>query len=315
MRSPRALLVLLAFSAVGATCKGGEGQDEKAAQAKPQPTPSRPAPPPEPPPPAFSEIEGYDIAELPPGVRHDFLRIMNETFCYCGCPRTLAACLSNRSDCSCVECSDRMASFIRSEYMNGASTQEVELGILDGFAEGYNGPLRKFDLTGHASLGPADAKYTLVEFADFRCGHCRAAYPVLHRLVKTRKDTKLVFFYFPLGASDGPSMLAAEAAEEARVQGKFWEMSEQLFEHQHNIDRGNIMKWAGKIGVDLEKLAAALDDHRHRKTIAADKRKGEEVQVRATPSIFVNGRAFGLSRTMEHLTLRLAMEEERGTCR
>ena len=313
MRSRRALLVLVAFSAVGATCKNGETSAEKTALAKPAPKPK--SPPEEPAAPAFGEIEGYDIAELPPSVRHDFLRIMNETFCYCGCPRTLAACLSNRTDCSCVECSDRMARFIRDEFMNGASTNEVELGILEGFAEGYNGARREFELADHGSLGPADAKFTLVEFADFRCGHCKAAYPVLHNLVARRKDTRLVFFYYPLGASDGPSMMAAEAVEEARKQGKFWQMSAIVYEHQHQIDRANLIKWGKQLGMDVATLNEALDDHRHRARVNADKAVGQKAQVQSTPTIFVNGRPFGLPRTMEHFQLRLAMEEERGSCR
>ena len=306
MRSRLGLLLLLAFAASGATCKGGSTE-------KP-PTKKRAEPAPEPAPaPAMTEIPGVDITTVPPSQRADFVRIMNETFCYCGCPRTLAACLSNRADCSCVQCSDRMTNFILSHFAAGMPTPEVEMMILEGFAEGYNGAERTFDLTDHPAKGSEMPRFTLVEFADFRCGHCKDAHPVLDEIAKL-PGVRLVYFYYPLGNDTSVSMISAEAAEEARHQGKFWEMSDLLFENQDTLDRAKIDALAKQVGLDMAKFKKAIDGRVHQPRILADKKAGIEAKVASTPTVYINGRRFGLPRTVDYFKTRLSMETERGRC-
>ena len=142
MQARPGLLILLGLTLAGATCKGAsqeatressksaitEEADQIEAQAK-----------------QYAPIDSIDITQVPAAQRQDFLRILNETFCYCGCPRTLAACLSNKADCSCVGCSERMTTFIMNHFAAGMATEEVEITILQGFSEGYNGAKREFD--------------------------------------------------------------------------------------------------------------------------------------------------------------------------
>lgn len=305
------LLALVSFAAIGATCKGNSKPSapppQDAAQVEAEETAARAA--------AVTEVEGVDLSGVRPEQRADLVRLLNETFCYCGCPRNVASCLANRADCSCVRCSERMAKFIVDQYRDGLSTEEVELELLDGFSEGFNGQKREFDLTGRASKGPADAPITLVEFADFRCGHCKEAVGPLAQLVSSRNDVRLVYFYYPLGtATDGPSVVAAEAAEEARAQGKFWEMHDIMFRYQHALEEENLVKYAEEIGLDVERFKKALSSHVHRERVLADKKIGQAANVEATPTIFINGRPFGLGRTLENLKLRVDMEQERGRC-
>jgi protein-disulfide isomerase len=310
MRSRVGFVILLALSAAGATCKSNATPPE--ADKKPPVATKKAVEEDEAPP--VDDIPGVDITEVPPARRADFVRLLRETFCYCGCPRTLAACLTNREDCSCVRCSERMASFIQNHFAAGMSTEDVEMMLLDGFAEGYNGTVNEFALADHPSKGADEAPFTLVEFADFRCGHCKEAHPVLGRLVKENPMVRLVYFFYPLGNEDSPSFDAAEAAEEARLQGKFWPFADKLYEHGHSLDKAKILQLAGEVGLDVKKVKAALESHVHRPKVFADKAAGQKAQVRATPTIFVNGRRFGLPRTHEYLMTRLSMELERGRC-
>jgi len=310
MQSRSGLLILLAFTLLGATCKGTSSKDKTAASkaailAEADQIDKSPQYPP---------IESIDIAQVPAAQRQDFLRILNETFCYCGCPRTLAACLSSKADCSCVLCSERMTKFILNHFAAGMATEEVELTILQGFSEGYNGAVREFDLKDHPVKGSENPKFQIVEFADFRCGHCREAHPILKQLA-TQNDVQLSYFYYPLGAEDGVSFLAAQAAEEARIQGKFWEMADQLYAKQDSMDRTAIEALAKKIGLDMNKFKQALDQQTHKERVLADKKLGQKLGVQSTPSIFINGRMFGFPRTPEYFVEYLMMEAERGGCR
>jgi protein-disulfide isomerase len=265
--------------------------------------------------PAITEIDGVDLTVVPPEQRNDALRLLNESTCYCGCPRTLAGCLSARSECTCVNCSERMTQFILNEYKTGASTEDVEAQLLEGFAEGYNAKQLTFDETDQPMKGAKDAKYVIVEFADFRCPHCAAAAEELETLLQKRNDARLVYYYFPLGGMNADlSVRASEAAEEARQQGKFWELSTILFREQHALEEEDLVKYAEQAGLDLVRFKAAMASRVHKEKVLADKRLGESMGIRATPTIYVNGRPFGLGRTAENLEMRFAMENERGRC-
>jgi len=311
MQAKPGLLILLGLTLAGATCKEAskettressksaiaEEADQIEAQAK-----------------QYAPIDSIDITQVPAAQRQDFLRILNETFCYCGCPRTLAACLSNKADCSCVGCSERMTTFILNHFAAGMATEEVEITILQGFSEGYNGAKRDFDITNQGTKGSPEAKFHIVEFADFRCGHCRDAHPILKQLAE-QPGIKLSYFYYPLGKEDGPSSLAAQAAEEARLQGKFWEMADLLYATKDSFDLKTLVSFAKKLKLDIKKFENALKQQKHKSKVLADKATGQKYGVQSTPSIFVNGRLFGFPRTPEYFAEYLAMEAERGECR
>src|SRR5271157_1493158 len=103
--------------------------------------------------------------------------------------------------------------------------------------------------------GSADALVTLVEYGDYQCPYCGAAYPVVKRLQKTLgKKLRFVFRNFPLTQSHPYALIAAEAAEAAALQGKFWEMHDLLFEQQTFLEPEMIPLWANRIGLDIEKF-------------------------------------------------------------
>jgi protein-disulfide isomerase len=288
----------------GATCKSNETRGERPPADSLKPSERQ----------GISDIEGLDITAVEPSRRADFFRLLNDTYCYCGCPRTLASCLAKRADCSCVRCSERMTNFILTEFKEGVSLEDVEAQLLGGFSEGYNGPAHDFDLSHQAIRGGQDAKYTIVEFADFRCPHCAAAFEVLDDVLGKRSDVRLAYFYFPLGGGGDKSIRAAEAGEEARLQGKFWELAKIMFRYQHALEEEDLDRYAQEVGLDMDRFHAAMKARTHKEKVLQDKRLGESVHVMSTPTLFVNGRQFGLARTADNLDMRFQMEAERGRC-
>jgi protein-disulfide isomerase len=139
--------------------------------------------------------------------------------------------------------------------------------------------------------GAADAPLTLVEYGDYQCPYCGAAYPVVKRLQKVLgKNLRFVFRNFPLTEAHPYALIAAEAAEAAALQGKFWEMHDTLFEQQDFLAPDIIPAWAEKIGLNLQKMAADIQSGGVAGRIKEDRRSGIRSGVNGTPTFFINGR-------------------------
>ena len=311
MRRPFLFLLALGLSAVGATCKGRTPESDAPAdlshalEQKEEPVVQQPA---------ISDLEGVDITRIPASSRSDALRILNETFCYCGCARTVASCLANRDTCPCVKCSERVANFVISRYEQGGSTAQIENLLLDVFSEAYNSSPITFDLKDQPIMGPADAPHTIVEFADFRCPHCRHAFAELVTFVQKRKDVRIVYYYFPLSSFGEVSMRAARAAEAARRQGKFWEMAAKIYRYQQALEDSDILGYAQTIGLDIEQFKKDIADADIESSILADRQIGMRLGVSSTPTIYLDGRPLGLRHSDENISLRIDMENDRNAC-
>ena len=195
-------------------------------------------------------------------------------------------------------------------------TSEIESLLVDVFSEAYHATPFKFDLSNQASLGPEDAAHTLVEFADFRCPHCRTAFKDLVSFVKSRSDVRLVYYFFPLSSFGEVSLQAARAAEAARLQGKFWELSALLYENQMVLSETNIMKYVEAVGLDMGRFKEDYGSEAVQSAVMADRSLGAQVGITGTPAIFIDGRPFGFNdHSTEKLGLRVTMESDRDQCR
>ncbi len=144
----------------------------------------------------------------------------------------------------------------------------------------------------HAA-GPTDAALTLVEYGDYQCPYCGAAYPVVKRLQKKLgKKLRFVFRNFPLTEAHPYARIAAEAAEAAAIQGKFWEMHDLLFEQQALLKPAIIPMWAKKIGLNVEQFGNDIKQEAVEKRIREDRQSGIRSGVNGTPTFFVNGTRF-----------------------
>ncbi len=157
--------------------------------------------------------------------------------------------------------------------------------------------------------GPAEAPLTLVEYGDYQCPYCGAAYPVVKRLQKTLgKKLRFVFRNFPLTQSHPYAWIAAEAAEAAALQGKFWEMHDLLFEQQTFLEPDIIPSWAKKIGLNLEKFESDIEQAVVEKRIKVDRQTGIRSGVNGTPTFFINGTRYDGS--PDYGSLLAALESE-----
>lgn len=138
--------------------------------------------------------------------------------------------------------------------------------------------------------GTPDAPVLLVEYGDFECPYCGAAYVVVKKLEMELPDTlAVVFRQFPLVDLHPHAQLAAEAAEAAGAQGRFWKMHDMLFEHQDALAPADLMKYAAALHLDLKRFAGDLTHHVHLPKIQADIQGGLQSGVQGTPTFFING--------------------------
>lgn len=160
-------------------------------------------------------------------------------------------------------------------------------------------PGQKVDVgTGHLPvLGNKDAKVTVIEFADFRCPFCERLFTdVEPSLVKDYIDTGKVKFYFRHYAFLGPaSTVAANAAECANEQGKFWDFHDYLYKNQppetdtsmYTVD--NLTKVAGTLGMNTSQFQSCISSNKYQKNIDQDLSDGQKAGVNGTPATFIDG--------------------------
>jgi protein-disulfide isomerase len=139
--------------------------------------------------------------------------------------------------------------------------------------------------------GRLDAPVTLLEYGDFECPYCGDAAPVIDRLLdKLPDEVRYVFRHLPLADVHPSAQVAAEAAEAAGEQGKFWEMHDRLLTHQQALAPGDLFRYASDLGLDLERFEDDLRRRRHAPRVAEDVRSADASGVSGTPTFFVNGR-------------------------
>ena len=138
--------------------------------------------------------------------------------------------------------------------------------------------------------GDPDAPVTLVEYADFQCPYCGQAYPIVRDLLERfGADLRFVFRHMPLPDLHPAADRAAEAAEAAAAQGRFWEMHDRLFEHQVGLREGDLRGHAEAVGLDLERFDAELASGVHLPRVHEQLESGRRSGVQSTPAFFVNG--------------------------
>jgi protein-disulfide isomerase len=143
------------------------------------------------------------------------------------------------------------------------------------------------------SSGPEDAPVTLVEYGDYECPYCGMAYAVVKSAQRELgNQLRFVFRNFPLAEAHPHAKLAAEAAEAAAAQGKFWEMHDALFEHQDALEAEDIIGYAKSLGLDMAQFGRDLKDPKYTKRVREDFRSGVRSGVNGTPTFFINGNRY-----------------------
>lgn len=154
------------------------------------------------------------------------------------------------------------------------------------------------------ALGSPHAPVTVVEYGDFECPNCKQAVTAVKLLLK-RFENRVCFVYrhFPLEGVHPHAELAAEAAECAGGQGRFWEMHDLLFENQNHLRLEHLRGYAQRLHLDMARCNAELIDHVYLQRVREHLHSGRDSGVRSTPTFFVNRRiqdvSFGLNSLFE----------------
>jgi len=158
------------------------------------------------------------------------------------------------------------------------------------FLKAPESPVFKISTKDQPSLGNANAAVTIVAFTDYQCPSCAAIHPALERLVKESGDkVRLVARDFPLN-QHAEAFKAAEAAEAAREQGKYWEYVQVLLQNQSSLSVEKLKSFAAQLGLDRTRFDAALDSRKFAEMVQTDVDDGIKLGLKGTPSFFINGR-------------------------
>ena len=154
------------------------------------------------------------------------------------------------------------------------------------------------------SLGAEHSPVTVVEYGDFECPTCKQAAPAV-KLVLDRFSNRIrfVFRHFPVEAAHPHAMHAAQAAEAAGGQGKFWQMHDLLFENQRHLKMANLREYAQRLELEMPRFIAEMDDEIYLQRVREHMQGATKSHVRGTPTFFINGViqdvSFGMHSLME----------------
>jgi protein-disulfide isomerase len=177
----------------------------------------------------------------------------------------------------------REAERLLSEKLRAAASIQV-------FLIAPESPVFSISTTDQPSLGSADAPVTIVAFTDYQCPSCAAMHPMLERLVKEYGNkVRLVNRDFPL-KQHAEAFKAAQAAEAAREQGKYWEYIQVLMRNQSSLGVEKLKTYATELGLDRSRFAGALDSAKFKELVQHDVDDGLKLGLNGTPTIFINGR-------------------------
>src|ERR1700691_4076339 len=138
--------------------------------------------------------------------------------------------------------------------------------------------------------GSEHARVTLVEYGDFECPSCKVA-ATTPKLLLERYPNKIrfIFRHFPLQDAHPHAVMAAEVAEGAAAQGKFWSMHDVLFQNQAHLKDKDLHRYATDIGLDMARYTAEMDDHIYLQKVREHMEGGRRSHIRATPTFFLDG--------------------------
>jgi protein-disulfide isomerase len=161
--------------------------------------------------------------------------------------------------------------------------------------------------------GPAGAPVTLVEYGDYECPYCGEAYPIVKQIQERMgEQLRFVFRNFPISTAHPHAEYAAEAAEAAATQDRFWEMHDHLYEHQQRLQVDDLRSYARALELDLDLFDKELAEHVHADRVHEDFLSGVRSGVNGTPTFFINGMRHDDSYEFETLLMALKGEAEIG---
>ena len=168
--------------------------------------------------------------------------------------------------------------------------------MFDMAADPFAATRAKLHIEGNPSMGPADARVTIVEFSDFECPHCREVHAVLHTIEENYPQVRVVYKDFPLTQIHPWAETAAIGGRCAYDQSPtaFWKIHDLIFDNQDALSPDNIwdqlVNFAGQAGLDTNAFKVCMASPDAKKAVDENRDEGTALNVNSTPTLFINGR-------------------------
>lgn len=241
-------------------------------------------------------LSGVDTSTLTVREKREWSGYVSELLAPCSdTPVSIAQCVQEKRACNkCLPA----AKLIMRGVRDGYAKEQIESSYHNRFDADH---VKNVPIDDSPTRGSTAAPVVIVEFADFTCPHCQALAPSLDKFVDDHKNDLLFSYkFFPLnGPGHERSEAAARAAWAAKLQGKFWEMHHKLFTNPEHLEQGDLEGYAKDLGLDLAKFRADMQSQPTTDKIAADKKLGESLNVMGTPTLFIDGREYDKSQSLE----------------
>jgi protein-disulfide isomerase len=238
-------------------------------------------------------LPGVDTHEFTQRERHEFSQYVGQMPAPCKeVAVSVGQCVSERRACpACLPAAQAIAKAVR----EGMAREQVQ----DLYRQRFDpGSSRVIPLEGSPSRGPEGAPVVFVEFADFECPFCQKVAPELDAIWETRKDkVRFVYKFMPLSMHPHGE-IAARAAIAAQLQGKFWEMHHLLFANGTRLEPSDLDAYAKTVGLDLDRFHADTTSQAVTDRLAADKKAADDLGVKGTPTIYIDGREYDMKADM-----------------
>ena len=231
-------------------------------------------------------LNGVDVSVLTPRERKEWSGYVTKFGPPCqGAGTTLAACVNEKKACdACMPA----AKFLVKAVRDGMTDEQVERAYKNRFAADR---VRDVKIDDSPSKGSINAPITMVEFADFECPHCAGMAPLLKKIFMDRGYVRSVFKFMPL-AGHPNGEISARAGIAAAKQGKFWEMHDKMFQNSGRNSLLDLEGYAKEVGLDMNRFKADLNSAETTDRLARDKKLADTLEVKGTPTIYINGRQF-----------------------
>ena len=201
------------------------------------------------------------------------------------------------------------------DYMQRSQEENVEKSFAERLRRGASiqtflmppeQPVYSISTEDRPSRGRTDAPVTIIEFTDYQCPSCAYTQPIVEDVLKEYGDRlRLVVRNFPLDQHEN-AFKAAEAAEAAREQGKYWEYITILFHNQSALGPDKLKEYASQVGLDRSRFDAALDSGKFADRVQRDIQDGMKLGIDSTPTLFVNGRK--MTEQKNHDSIKAAVD-------
>jgi protein-disulfide isomerase len=240
------------------------------------------------------DLPGVDTSSFTPREKHELSRYASALPAPCSdVAVSVAQCVIEKRACAkCLPAAKVIAQAVR----EGMAEEQVR----DLYKQRFDPSSSKsIPIDGSPARGPEGGPVVVVEFADFECPFCQKMAPELDALWEKHKD-KVLFVYKFMPLSMHPhSEIAARAAIAAQMQGKFWPMHHQLFANGQRLEQSDLDTYAKAIGLDVDKFHADMKSPATTARLDADKKLADQLGVKGTPTIYIDGRSYDLKVSIE----------------